>query len=75
MSKSALWCRIRNPDYGVPIVAQWVRNPTSIYEETGSIPGFTQWLRIRHCRELVEATDVVWILHGYGYDVGLQLQL
>ena len=31
-----------NQDSGVPVVAQQVKNPTSIYEDTGSIPGFTQ---------------------------------
>ena len=28
---------------GVPIVVQWVKNPTSIHEDTGSILGLTQW--------------------------------
>ena len=26
--------------WGVPIMAQWVNNPTSIDEDSGSIPGF-----------------------------------
>ena len=29
---------------GVPIVAQQVKNPTSILEEAGLIPGLTQWV-------------------------------
>ena len=30
----------------VPIVAQQVKNPTSIHEDTGLIPGPTQWVKI-----------------------------
>ena len=28
---------------GIPIVAQWLTNPTSIYEDVGSIPGLDHW--------------------------------
>ena len=28
---------------GVPTVVQGVKNPTSIFEDVGSIPGLTQW--------------------------------
>ena len=30
---------------GVPVVAQWVKNPTSSHEEAGSIPGLAQWIK------------------------------
>ena len=30
---------------GVSVVAQWVKNPTSIHEELGLIPGFIQWVK------------------------------
>ena len=31
--------------YGVPIVAKWFMNPTSIHEAAGLIPGLTQWIK------------------------------
>ena len=30
---------------GVPIVAQWLMNPTRNHEVTGPIPGLTQWVK------------------------------
>ena len=31
--------------FGVPVMAQWLTNPTSIQEDTGLIPGLTQWVK------------------------------
>ena len=30
---------------GVPVVAEQVKNPTSIHEDVGSIPGLVQWVK------------------------------
>ena len=30
---------------GVPVVAQWVTNPTSIHKDAGSIPDLIHWVK------------------------------
>ena len=37
---------------GVPVMAQWLTNPTSNNEVAGSIPGSLSGLGIQHCHEL-----------------------
>ena len=36
---------VQNHPEGVPTVAQWVRNRTSIHENSSLIPGLAQWVK------------------------------
>ena len=57
--------------FGVPVVTQWLTNPTRNHEVVGSIPGLAQWVEdLALPWALVWVTDVVWIWHGYGCGVG-----
>ena len=58
----------------VPVVGQWVKNPTSIHEDVGSILSLAQWVKdLMLLPAVAQIADAVWIWCGCG--VGLQLQL
>ena len=40
---------VKNLTIGIPVVAQWLMNPTRNHEVSGSIPGLAQWVK-----------DLVW---------------
>ena len=48
---------------GVPIVAQRVKNPTSIHEDVGWICGLAQWIKDPVLPwAVLYVTDVAWLL-------------
>ena len=62
--------------FRVPTVAQQVRNPTSIREDVGSIPGLAQWAKdLALLQAAAWVTDVAQICCCYGCGIGWQLQL
>ena len=42
--KTMQCCQKMEPG-GVPIVVQWLTNPTSVHEDQGLTPGLTQWVK------------------------------
>ena len=56
----------QNQTQGVTIVAQQVQNSTSIHEDSGLIPGLTQWVKIP-----VLLQGVAYIGHRQGWDLVL----
>ena len=37
--------QVKNVALGVPVVAQWLTNPTRNHEVVGSVPGLAQWVK------------------------------
>ena len=68
-----LWGSVLSPSPGVPIVAQWVKNLTSIHEDASSIPGLPQGVKGPALPQaVVQASDMALIWHCRG--CGQQLQ-
>ena len=38
-------CLFKESFVGVPVVLQWVKNPASIHEDAGSLPGLARWVK------------------------------
>ena len=57
-------------------MAQRAKDPTSIYEDVGSIPDLAQWIKDPELPQaLASFTHVARIRRCCGCDIGLQLQL
>ena len=52
LALSVLWCGFKTLALGVPVVAQWLMNPTRNHEVSVRSLASLSGLRIPHCREL-----------------------
>ena len=62
--------------YGVPVLVQWLANPTGKDEVVGSIPSLAQWVEdLELPWAVVWVTDAARILCCCGCGVGWRLKL
>ena len=45
MGAEVEWKQFKQQQERVPVVSQQVKNPTSIHEDAGLIPGLTHWVK------------------------------
>ena len=43
--KMSIFLFLKNFSFRVPVMAQWITNPTRNHEVVGSVPGLAQWVK------------------------------